>query len=156
MLEIGASCLVLTALLAYMNHRFIRLPITIGVMVSALLMSLGLVAIDAMGIAPRRAPTPLQPNVTCRAGRGAPDAHYLRRKLEREAIPLAMQGVEAVGQDADGASRFVVDIELVALPNVAHAGRMPHEKSCRNVGRRMRLRSAIRKRGRCLEQICLG
>jgi len=51
MLEIGASCLVLTALLAYLNHRFIGLPITIGVMVSALLMSLGLVALDAMGIA---------------------------------------------------------------------------------------------------------
>ena len=51
MLEIGASCLVLTALLAYLNHRFIGLPITIGVMVSALLMSLGLVALDALGIA---------------------------------------------------------------------------------------------------------
>ena len=51
MLEIGASCLVLTALLAYLNQRFIGLPITIGVMVSALLMSLGLVALDALGIA---------------------------------------------------------------------------------------------------------
>ena len=51
MLEIGASCLVLTALRAYLNHRFIGLPITIGVMVSALLMSLGLVALDALGIA---------------------------------------------------------------------------------------------------------
>ncbi len=51
MLEIGASCLVLTALLAYLNHRFIGLPITIGVMVSALLMSLGLVALDSMGVA---------------------------------------------------------------------------------------------------------
>ena len=51
MLEIGASCLVLTALLAYLNHRFIGLPITIGVMVSALLMSLGLVVLDALGIA---------------------------------------------------------------------------------------------------------
>ena len=51
MLEIAAACLVLTALLAYLNHRFIGLPITIGVMVSALLMSLGLVALDALGIA---------------------------------------------------------------------------------------------------------
>lgn len=51
MLEIGASCLVLTALLAYLNQRFIGLPITIGVMVSALLLSLGLVALDALGVA---------------------------------------------------------------------------------------------------------
>ncbi|MRD47511.1 sodium:proton antiporter [Caenimonas koreensis] len=51
MLEIGASCLVLTALLAYLNHRFIGLPIAIGVMVSALLLSLGLVGLDALGVA---------------------------------------------------------------------------------------------------------
>jgi len=49
-LEIAASCLVLTALLAYLNHRFIRLPITIGVMVSALLLSLAVVGLDALGI----------------------------------------------------------------------------------------------------------
>ncbi len=40
MLEITATCLVLTALLAYLNFRYIRLPITIGVMVTALLLSL--------------------------------------------------------------------------------------------------------------------
>ena len=51
MLEIGASYRVLTALLAYLKHRFIGLPITIGVMVSALLMSLGLAALAALGIA---------------------------------------------------------------------------------------------------------
>lgn len=51
MLDIVASCLVITALLAYLNHRFIGLPITIGVMVSALMMSLSLVALDALGIA---------------------------------------------------------------------------------------------------------
>lgn len=50
MLEIVATCLVVTALLAYLNHRFIGLPITIGVMVAALLLSLGLVALDAAGI----------------------------------------------------------------------------------------------------------
>ena len=53
MLEIAASCLVLTALLAYLNQRFVGLPITIGVMVSALVMSLGLVALDAIGISSR-------------------------------------------------------------------------------------------------------
>jgi CPA1 family monovalent cation:H+ antiporter len=49
MLEIAAACLVLTALLAYLNHRFIGLPITIGVMMAALLLSLGLVGMDAVG-----------------------------------------------------------------------------------------------------------
>lgn len=50
MLEVAATCLVLTALLAYLNHRFVGLPITIGVMVSALLLSLTLVGLDALGI----------------------------------------------------------------------------------------------------------
>ncbi len=49
MLEIATACLVLTALLAYLNQRFIGLPITIGVMMAALLLSLGLVALDAVG-----------------------------------------------------------------------------------------------------------
>lgn len=42
--------LVLTAVLAYFNHRFIRLPTTIGVMGIALLLSLGLVGLDKLGI----------------------------------------------------------------------------------------------------------
>ncbi len=50
MLEIVAVCLVLTALLAYVNHRFIGLPITIGVMMAALLLSLLLIGMDAAGI----------------------------------------------------------------------------------------------------------
>lgn len=50
MLDVAATCLVLTALLAYLNHRFIGLPITIGVMVSALLLSLAVVGLDALGI----------------------------------------------------------------------------------------------------------
>jgi len=49
-LEVAATCLVLTALLAYLNHRFIGLPTTIGVMMSALLLSLALIALDAAGI----------------------------------------------------------------------------------------------------------
>ena len=40
MLEVAAACLVVTALLAYMNARFLGLPITIGVMTAALLLSL--------------------------------------------------------------------------------------------------------------------
>lgn len=32
-LEIGATCLVLTALLAYLNHRLIGLSITVDVLV---------------------------------------------------------------------------------------------------------------------------
>lgn len=50
MLEITATCLVLTALLAYLNFRFIRLPITIGVMVTALLLSLGIILLDLVGV----------------------------------------------------------------------------------------------------------
>ena len=50
MLEVAATCLVLTALLAYLNHRFIGLPITIGVMMAALLLSLALLGLDAFGI----------------------------------------------------------------------------------------------------------
>lgn len=50
MLEVVATCLVITALLAYVNHRFIGLPTAIGVMVAALLMSLGLVGLDGVGI----------------------------------------------------------------------------------------------------------
>jgi CPA1 family monovalent cation:H+ antiporter len=50
MLDIAAACLVVTALLAYLNHRFVRLPTTIGVMVIALFLSLVIVAIDAIGV----------------------------------------------------------------------------------------------------------
>ena len=51
MMEIAATCLVVTALLAYMNHRFVGLPTTIGVMVTALCLSLVLVALDGIGLA---------------------------------------------------------------------------------------------------------
>ncbi|MEP6701923.1 MAG: sodium:proton antiporter [Betaproteobacteria bacterium] len=50
MLNIAATCLTLTALLAYLNHRFVRLPMTIGVMVIALMLSLAIVALDALGL----------------------------------------------------------------------------------------------------------
>ncbi len=49
MLEITATCLVLTALLAYLNFRYIRLPITIGVMVTALLLSLVIILLNLAG-----------------------------------------------------------------------------------------------------------
>ncbi len=51
MLDVTAICLVLTALLAYLNHRFIGLPTAIGVMAAALVLSLMLVGLDALGIA---------------------------------------------------------------------------------------------------------
>jgi CPA1 family monovalent cation:H+ antiporter len=51
MLDIAAICLVITALLAYLNHRFIGLPTTIGVMAAALVFSLTLVGLDALGVA---------------------------------------------------------------------------------------------------------
>ncbi len=50
MLDIAAVCLVVTALLAYLNHRFVGLPTTIGVMVAALGLSLLLVLLDAIGL----------------------------------------------------------------------------------------------------------
>lgn len=51
MLDIVATCLVVTALLAYVNHRFVGLPTTIGVMATSLAFSLALVALDTMGVA---------------------------------------------------------------------------------------------------------
>lgn len=51
MLDIAAACLVITALLAYLNHRFVGMPTTIGVMAAALVISLALVGLDALGLA---------------------------------------------------------------------------------------------------------
>lgn len=51
MLNIVAIFLVVTALLAYLNHRFIGMPTTIGVMAAALALSLILVGLDAIGVA---------------------------------------------------------------------------------------------------------
>lgn len=50
MLDLAALCLVVTALLAWVNQRFIRLPIAIGVMVMAMVLSLALVGLDALGL----------------------------------------------------------------------------------------------------------
>ncbi|MEO8654325.1 MAG: sodium:proton antiporter, partial [Ramlibacter sp.] len=51
MLDITAICLALTAVLAYLNHRFVGLPTSIGVMAIALFLSLGIVGLDALGLA---------------------------------------------------------------------------------------------------------
>jgi CPA1 family monovalent cation:H+ antiporter len=51
LLDIVAIGLSVTALLAYINYRFIGLPTTIGVMVTALTLSLAIVGLDALGIA---------------------------------------------------------------------------------------------------------
>ena len=50
MLEIAAIFIVITALLAYLNQRFVGLPTAIGVMVAALLLSLALLGLDTAGI----------------------------------------------------------------------------------------------------------
>lgn len=50
MLDIAAICLVVTALLAYLNHRLTKLPTTIGVMAIALALSLAMVGLDAAGL----------------------------------------------------------------------------------------------------------
>jgi len=49
MLDIAAACIVITALLAFVNHRFIGLPTTIGVMSIALFLSLAFVGLDRIG-----------------------------------------------------------------------------------------------------------
>ena len=53
MLDIAASVLVLTALLAWVNQRWLKLPAAIGVMATSLVLSLALVALDAAGVAVR-------------------------------------------------------------------------------------------------------
>jgi CPA1 family monovalent cation:H+ antiporter len=50
LLEIASSFLVATALLAYVNQRFFKLPMAIGVMISALGLSLALAGLDAVGV----------------------------------------------------------------------------------------------------------
>lgn len=49
-LDLASTCLVITALVAYLNHRFLRLPTTIGVMAIALGLSVMLVVLDAFGL----------------------------------------------------------------------------------------------------------
>ena len=50
LLDTAAVFIVITALLAYLNKRFLRLPTAIGVMVAALLLSLALLGLDAAGV----------------------------------------------------------------------------------------------------------
>jgi CPA1 family monovalent cation:H+ antiporter len=50
MFDVAVVCLVLTALLAYCSHRFLRLPTTIGVMAIAMLLSFALIGLDRLGI----------------------------------------------------------------------------------------------------------
>lgn len=52
MLEISSVLLVVTALLAYLNQRFVGLPTAIGVMAIALGASLMLVGLDTIGVLP--------------------------------------------------------------------------------------------------------
>jgi len=49
-----AILLTLSALFSFVNERYIRLPTTVGVMLIALLMSLGLIALNAMGVGVER------------------------------------------------------------------------------------------------------
>ena len=50
MFEVAVTCLVLTAILAYINKRFVGLPTVIGVMTIALLLSFALIGLDQLGI----------------------------------------------------------------------------------------------------------
>ncbi len=51
LLDIVALLLSLAAVFSYVNHRFVRLPTTIGLMLIALLSSLAILALSKMGIA---------------------------------------------------------------------------------------------------------
>lgn len=55
MLDLTATILAITALLAYLNQRFIRLPTTIGVMCIALGLSIVFVGLDKLGLPGLRA-----------------------------------------------------------------------------------------------------
>ena len=55
MFDVAVICLVLTAVLAYINKRFIGLPTVIGVMAIALLLSFVMMALDKFGIGHLRA-----------------------------------------------------------------------------------------------------
>ena len=48
-LDISAIFLSITALLTYVNHRFIGLPTTIGVMVISILLSIGAIFLGFLG-----------------------------------------------------------------------------------------------------------
>ena len=50
-LDIAALLLTLAAVFSYLNHRFIRLPTTIGIMLIAIVMSLALVILDWLQVA---------------------------------------------------------------------------------------------------------
>ncbi|MEO8499937.1 MAG: sodium:proton antiporter [Vicinamibacteria bacterium] len=50
MFDIATACLVLTAILAYFNRRYVGLPTTIGVMVIALALSFVLIGLNALGV----------------------------------------------------------------------------------------------------------
>ena len=50
MFDAAIVCLVLTAVLAYLNYRYVGLPTTIGVMTIALVLSIALVILDTLGV----------------------------------------------------------------------------------------------------------
>ena len=49
-IDITAALISISALFAYINHRFIGLPTTIGVMVVAMLLSLLVYSLSALGL----------------------------------------------------------------------------------------------------------
>ena len=51
MFDVAVIVLVVTALLAYLNARFLKLPMTIGVMACSMALSLALAGLDALGLA---------------------------------------------------------------------------------------------------------
>lgn len=56
MFEVAIICLVITALMAYVNHRWVGLPSTIGVMAIAMLISVSLVVAHQLGFGDKTKP----------------------------------------------------------------------------------------------------
>ena len=112
MLEIAAVCLVITALLAYLNHRYLGLPGAIGMMAASLALSLALVGLDAAGIAGTAHALrqyaedagALRRLLECADAGHAVDAAVRRRTACRpqavEDLPLAGGGTGRAGHDA--------------------------------------------------------
>ena len=50
LLQVVAGLLALCALFSYLNHRYLRLPTTIGVMIISMVVSLAVLALDAAGV----------------------------------------------------------------------------------------------------------
>ena len=121
LLDSIAVVVTLTALLAYINHRFVRLPPNIGVMVLALLASLMMVLGSALGF------TQIEDQAEAILAVATATAEGLRRVAESvtadggpEAMQLriAEQYIDEFGNLARHGNTFVVPANLADLTSM--------------------------------------